>query len=130
MGKVSTFILFGGLTVALILAAFILTRENLPKFKQQESVNTVPQILKSQETADKKPISYTCQPGKSAFEILEQSNNVEFKGSSFGRFITKINGVEQGEGKYWLYLVDGREATVSADSYVCQGREQIKWELK
>ncbi len=85
----------------------------------------------SLSSTTKKEVSYNCQPGKTAFETLQENHNqVNYQGSSFGRMITGINGVSQGNGKYWLYSVDGKDATVSADAYICQGNEKIKWELK
>lgn len=76
-------------------------------------------------------LEYDCESGKSAFEVLEEkTSDVEFEGSSFGRMVTGINGVKQGSGKYWLYFINGQDATVSADSYICLEEEKIKWELR
>lgn len=75
-------------------------------------------------------LSYDCQPGKTVFELLESNSQVTFDSTSFGKLVTSINGMPQGEGKYWLYNVDSKEATVGAESYVCQSSEKIKWELK
>ena len=75
--------------------------------------------------------SYKCQQGKSAFERLTESYpSVQTKGSSFGKMITSISGILQGNGKYWLYSVDDKEATVGAEQYICQSEEDIKWELR
>jgi len=75
-------------------------------------------------------VEYECEKDKTAFELLEEKNQIQASESDFGKFVVTINGVEQGEGKYWLYSVDDKEATVSATGYVCQGQEKIKWELK
>lgn len=74
--------------------------------------------------------SYTCEGGKSAFDVLDDKAEIEFNESSFGRLVTAINNQKQGDNKYWLYSVDGKEATVGASMYICQGGEEIKWELK
>lgn len=79
-------------------------------------------------------VSYTCQAGKTAMDLLLASQkNVGYEGSEgsdLGVFVTEINDVKQGSGKYWLYSVNGQEATISASSYVCQANEEIKWELR
>lgn len=76
-------------------------------------------------------LEYDCEVGKTAFEVLEEkASNVEFEGSSFGRMVTGINGIKQGSGKYWLYFINGKDATISADSYICSEEEKIKWELR
>lgn len=101
-------------------------------FNTQSRINfeTLEKITPSQSPAGQVNLSYNCQPGSSAYEILEKENKVEYQGSSFGRMITSINGLSQGSGKYWLYSIDGKDATVSADAYLCQGSEKIEWELK
>lgn len=75
-------------------------------------------------------VSYKCEAGKNAFELLEANNQVDAQDSSFGKFITSINGQTMGGGKYWLYSAEGKDATVSASSYICQNNEEILWELK
>lgn len=73
---------------------------------------------------------YECEAGKSAFEVLEEKAEVEFSESSFGKLVTSIDGKPQGDGKYWLYSVNDKEATVGASVYICNEGEEIKWELK
>lgn len=75
-------------------------------------------------------VSYSCEEGKSVFDLLSSKENVEANDGSFGKFVSEINGVSQGNGKYWLYTVDGQEATVGASAYICKGGEAIIWELK
>ncbi len=75
-------------------------------------------------------LEYDCQNGKSAFEVLTTQAQVESEDSSLGKLVKGINGISQNGGKYWLYSVDGKEATVGASSYICKGGEKIRWELK
>jgi len=75
-------------------------------------------------------VSYNCEQGKSVFDVLKNKETVESSDGSFGKFVSGINGVSQGNGKYWLYSVDGQEATVGASDYICKGGENITWELK
>lgn len=75
--------------------------------------------------------TYKCEEGKSAYErLMESYPSVKTKDSSFGKMITEIAGVAQGNNKYWLYSVDEKEATVGAQAYICQNQEDIKWELR
>lgn len=75
-------------------------------------------------------VEYSCEKGKTAYQLLEEKNQVESSESNLGKYVVAINGVKQAEGKYWLYSVDEKEATVSATSYICQNNEKIIWELK
>lgn len=75
---------------------------------------------------------YDCQPGKNAFELLSQKTqgNLETKDYPFGKMINSVNGVAGGsDGKYWIYFIDGKSATVSADNYKCQDKEKVEWKL-
>ena len=74
---------------------------------------------------------YPCLKGETALSSLTISGNkMEFQQSSLGKMITSINGVSQGNGKYWQYSIDDKYAEVGADVYKCQGGEIIIWELK
>lgn len=76
-------------------------------------------------------VIYNCEKDKSVFDVLVKSvANVESEDSTLGKFVTSIDGHEQGGGKYWLYTVNGQEATVSASQYICQDNEEVIWELK
>jgi hypothetical protein len=76
-------------------------------------------------------VTYSCQKAKTAFDLLAiNKHKVEFKQESFGKLVTSIDGKSQEDGKYWLYSIDDKEATVGADAYTCQGQEKITWELK
>jgi hypothetical protein len=76
-------------------------------------------------------ISYPCIAGLTAFAAMtKQGFEVDYTESSFGKLVNSINGVEPAGGKYWLYSIDGQEATVGADAYECEGDELIEWELK
>jgi len=115
------------LSFSLILfSAFLLTGcsvKNLPPI----SVSPTPTIIS--ESNNK--INYPCIKGKTAFDSLSESGNkMEFQQSSLGKMITSINGIPQGDGKYWQYSIDNKYAEVGADAYQCQGGEIITWELK
>ena len=115
------------LSFSLVLfSAFLLTGCSV-KNSSPASISPTPTIVS--ESTNK--ISYTCLKGKTAFESLTESGNkIEFQPSSLGKMITSINGVPQGDGKYWQYSIDNKYAEVGADAYQCQGGEIITWELK
>jgi hypothetical protein len=76
-------------------------------------------------------LSYKCEEGKTAYDLLlSNSYAVKSQDSSMGKFVTSINNKPQGGGKYWLYKINGEEATVGATNYKCVGKEDILWELR
>jgi hypothetical protein len=125
MKKISLIILS-----ALLLAGCQITSpQSNPTSPDAHNQDTQAMIEEQQENQ----IGYQCEAGKSAFEVLLDKvgdANVTVKEFSFGKQVTAINGIEQGDNKFWLYSIDNQEATTSADTYTCQGEEQIVWELK
>ncbi len=117
------------LLLFLAFSLFIFSGCSRAKFDNTE-VQPEPTVEMT-EKQDNSVVQYRCQPDKTAFELLTENNHqVDFDESSFGKLITSIDGRAQSDGKYWLYSVDDKEATVGAEAYHCQSTEQIKWELK
>lgn len=75
-------------------------------------------------------VSYPGQTGQTALAILKEVAETETEESSFGEFVTTINGVEGNGPKYWLFYVDGEAATVGASEYVTSDGESIEWRLE
>jgi hypothetical protein len=100
------------------------------------SVNKVnntplPNSSQLQTEVNTESLTYQCLKGQTAFDLLKSNtSDLEFSQSSFGKLVTRINNKSQGNNKYWMYYVDEKEATISADAYYCQESEQIKWELR
>lgn len=68
--------------------------------------------------------------GKSVLELLEDKTKVEYTDSAGGAFITSINGIKNSDKEFWLYSVNGADATVAADKYATKSGDQVKWEYK
>jgi len=113
------------LSSLVLISAFFLTGCSLKT--TTPTITPTPTIIS--ESSHK--VTYTCLKDKTAFDSLTTSDNkVEFQSSSLGKMITSINGVVQGDGKYWQYSIDDQYAQVGADAYKCKGGEIISWELK
>lgn len=78
----------------------------------------------------KSEVSYACIPGKTVLNVLVLSNTVAFEQTELGPMISAINNLEQGDGKYWSFTIDGQPAPKNAFVTVCAGTEQITWQLK
>lgn len=116
--------LFGTIIVTTLLLTGCTTQQTSPADQNQATPPLTPAPTK------KGTISYECAPGKTAFELLQSTHQVDFSQTSYGKMVTSIDGIPNGDGKYWLYLVDDKEATVGAEAYHCVNAEQINWELK
>jgi hypothetical protein len=69
----------------------------------------------------------TSQEGQNLLEIMEENYDLIAKDG----FISVIEGHEQNEkeGKYWLYTINGQEATVGAADYIIEDQDVIVWNL-
>lgn len=47
--------------------------------------------------------------------------------SGLGIFVTEINGVSESPGKYWLYYVNNKEASVGVRDYILKAGDSIEW---
>jgi hypothetical protein len=83
---------------------------------------------------------YTAQVGEgdSVYKIMEnlqknKENNFSFNYKEYpalGVFIDEINGIKGGNGKYWIYYVNGKESSVGVSNYILDENDIINWELK
>lgn len=134
--KVFLFILLISFLVVVGGYAVYSTLGNLGAFGLIRSAVRAPEEQKSEEATKEAEvtqtkISYQCEEGKTALDRLQSTaSDVKIRQFSFGSQVIAVNKVEQGRGKFWLYTVDGKDATVAADLYTCQDDEKIKWELR
>lgn len=51
-------------------------------------------------------------------EVLEENKDLDVKteNSQYGKYITSIKGIEQGDNYYWSYYIDGQYADVGVSS--------------
>jgi hypothetical protein len=66
----------------------------------------------------------------SVFELLEESHEVDYKSSAMGPFVTAIDSISQGEGAYWIYMINDTVAPVAADKAVTRDGDRVTWHLR
>lgn len=75
--------------------------------------------------------------GSTVFEMMEvlekqsrEDNLFSFKytnNMSMGSFVTEINGVKGTPGKYWIYYVNNKLASIGVSKYVLKEGDIISW---
>lgn len=75
--------------------------------------------------------------GASVFDVMKKiqkestpDNIFNFKyinNASLGNFITEINGKEGTPGKYWIYYVNNKKASVGVSNYILKSGDIINW---
>ena len=75
-------------------------------------------------------IEITAKEGQTALDVLKANTKVDYTDSSSGVLVNSINGITNTSDEFWLYSVNGNEATVAADKYICKNGDVVKWEYK
>lgn len=75
-------------------------------------------------------ITFTAKPGKNVLDQLRKQVPVETEDSSFGPYVTAVNGKKAEGGKYWTFYVNDQMAQKGAADYITGGGEKITWKLE
>ncbi|RKX29989.1 MAG: hypothetical protein DRP47_00370 [Candidatus Zixiibacteriota bacterium] len=63
-------------------------------------------------------------------DVLESNHQVEKKSSVMGVFVTGIDSVENGDGMYWLYSVNGSVGQVACDRFLTRTGDTVCWHFR
>ncbi len=119
-----------------IVVALILILGGGYWFASREQTQPEPAKPKTSQTqtkkADTKPgyIKYQGEEGKTALAILKTKADVKTEDSDFGEFVKSINGEDGGGTKYWIFYVNGQEASEGAGTYQTKSSDTIEWKLQ
>jgi hypothetical protein len=88
-----------------------------------------PSASATQAQNERTVITYEGEDGKTALEILKARARVRTSASQMGELVEEINGVNNGNGYYLLYYVNGVKAKVGARNYITKNGDKIEWKL-
>jgi hypothetical protein len=130
--KLKIFIAVVIVAVCAMGAYWILKNPDTGKGKDTISdIQAVVQSAKLTVSEDKKIVSYEGQTGKTALSILQSLANVTTQSSSYGEFVTGINGIEaNGKTEFWSFYVNGKMASEGAGTYKTTNGEKIEWRIE
>jgi hypothetical protein len=99
--------------------------------QNQSSANPQPSnnLPSDQELVPRDLVEYRGMDGRSAFEILKLSYNVESQHYSFGDMVTSINGIKPDSNHFWAMYVNGQFSQVGASQYMTKSSDTIKWQI-
>jgi predicted small lipoprotein YifL len=83
----------------------------------------------TQATTERTVIAYEGEDGKTALEILKARARIRTSASQMGELVEEINGVNNGNGYYLIYYVNGAKANVGAGNYITKSGDKIEWKL-
>jgi hypothetical protein len=96
------------------------------------NTNPTPVATHSQVQSDPTTISYVAEAHETSLKQLkDEAKNVVTEQSKYGEYVSAIGSHKGGtDGKYWSFYIDGKLASVGADSYVQKGGEHIVWKFQ
>jgi hypothetical protein len=68
-----------------------------------------------------------------ALVIAKKKGEINFSGKTYtglGFFVTEIDSLRNGDGKYLFYYINGKEAPVGVSNYYPQNGDEVLWKLK
>lgn len=79
-----------------------------------------------------KSYSIKTEEGSSLYTAMKDIKDTAFSfsgvdHSGLGYFVNRINGVTGGFGKYWIYYVNDKEASVGVSNYILKDGDIISW---
>ncbi len=113
--------IFTVILLAILIGLGALTGKYAPKSPQASSV------APTSVTASHAPIVTKGQNGKHVLDVLKQDHKVETTDSSFGTFVTSIDGVQGTQNSAWIYYIDGKEAVEAPDTAQTTDGQTIEW---
>lgn len=73
----------------------------------------------------------TVKTGTTALDILTKSQKVIIKDTSLGKLVDSIDDVKNGtDNKYWIFYINGKQASIGADKYKLQNNDSIEWRFQ
>lgn len=72
-------------------------------------------------------VSFLCQADRTPLDLLKERADIATEDTTFGVFVSEINGVSNSEKYYWLLYINNEIASSGADQYKCQEGDKIEW---
>ena len=99
--------------------------------KEKITIDNKKYILITLNVFDKN-YSVKTEEGSSVYDAMKniKDDTFSFSGvehSGLGFFVNEINGVMGTPGKYWIYYVNDKEASVGASNYILKDGDTISW---
>lgn len=133
--------------IGVIVAAIFLWQQlKLTKYAlyQDYSYTTTPQAEKieqstiavSQKISGRKQQteqqSLSIESGKTALDLLQQTEKVTMNGKGINAFVEGINYEQSSmkEKTFWAFYANGKQAEVGAGSYMLKDGDAIEWKLE
>lgn len=129
------FLLGLGFTVFSLVVFVVATDKTQPQPSFVKAAVTQATIFMVEQTIDfggllpTATVSAKAQTGETVLDLLQRTSQIEVKESAYGKFVQSINGIS-GNGKFWMYYVNGQQATIGAGNFKLEPNQKIEWKLE
>jgi uncharacterized membrane protein len=125
------------LIILLLVISFLLfslVQINLSNTKQIEKEESVVSVGFVSLNVFNKSYEIEIKEGDSVYDVMEtlQNSGQDFsfkykEYSGMGVFIEEIKEVRGKAGSYWIYYINGEEASVGVSKYILKGGDVVTW---
>ena len=118
------------------ILAFLVTFYWIQKTEIIEQSISVKNTIAITIIVEGKVLNITPVNGMSLYDALvlaKEKSDIQFSGkdySGLGFFVTDIGSLHSGNGKYLIYSINNKEASVGVSSYLLKDGDIIEWKLK
>jgi len=120
--------MFRGFCICLIGGILLLSF--LSCSKSDEKTESMAEDLGNSAPVDSMVIVLQGDSGKTAFDLLQETHEVEFIDSPAGKFVHIVDSLQTGSKYGWMYSVNGSMGTVASDKYVTSDSDVIRWHYR
>lgn len=128
-------------TAGIILALFILLLNKKAVFRKDTSSDLSVSKFETSSTnkekvfanlvvdfGEEKKVAYQSISSTSAYDILLNAQvEVLAKEYDFGLMVEEIDGVGKDKDRAWIYYVNGKSGSISADKFKLQDGDRVEW---
>ncbi|MBI3335244.1 MAG: DUF4430 domain-containing protein [Candidatus Portnoybacteria bacterium] len=107
--------------------------------ENRAQVQEKPPAILATLIANQKTYQVGISENSSAYDLMKKASEqyeFSFNGKEYpglGFFVETINGVknnEKGDGKYWIYYINGEEAQAGISNYIVKSGDEILWKYE
>lgn len=113
------------------LIASLIILAGIGLYNHQKNENTSarpsPSATLSPSPTQATTVTYQGADDKTALELLKTTHSVGVEQSSFGEFVTTIDNLKSTDKIFWIFYVDGKQASEGAGTYKTKNGETIEW---
>ncbi len=124
-----TIFTFSNTVFALTKNSKHVAKKNIPKQKVIQKENSVSLDVLGNTYNTKIKVGTTVYDAMKTLQDTKKSN-FSFHSrdySSLGSFVDEINGVKGTPGKYWIYYINNKKASLGISKYILKTEDHISW---